>query len=136
MTEPELTAETAAQLFGKVKEQPAEEPEHEPGPAPTPPASQGPTDDDRAEAARLFDLDPGLAHRLRGDTVRELVADAARLAKALTETRRQQEPKPRHVSFDGGVREPIHVPSDPEREHGEWLVEVIRQHREGGGGGW
>jgi hypothetical protein len=37
--------------------------------------------------------------------------------------------------FDGGVREPAPVPSDPEADHNALLAELFRQSS-GGGGLW
>lgn len=45
----------------------------------------------------------------------------------------EQEPGP--PDFDGGVREPAPGPSDPEAEHGEFLIEMLR-NTTGGGGQW
>jgi hypothetical protein len=39
-------------------------------------------------------------------------------------------------NFDGGAREPAPQPSDPVREHNEFLLEVLQAHRGGGGEFW
>jgi hypothetical protein len=35
--------------------------------------------------------------------------------------------------FDGGVREPTPLPSDPVQEHNKFLLALVRDHRSGGG---
>jgi hypothetical protein len=128
MTERELTPEIAAGLFGKAKQE--QQPAQEPSPEPTPKGADPPADD-RAEAARLIGLDPGLAHRLRGDSVQELVADAGRLAATLEEIR--PKPEPKQTSFDAGVRE---SPPPPPETHEEWLIRLLQEGGGQGGGRW
>lgn len=85
------------------------------------------TDADRAEAARLFGLDPGLADRLHGESAAELIRDAAELAGTLDRLRREPAPV---VSMDGGAR--MTAPAEPEG-HDAWLSRLLREHRNGGG---
>jgi hypothetical protein len=131
--EREGTAEDFVDLFGRPQQQADQETEQEqaekpatdqPESKPAEPEQTEPTDDARAQAAQLLGLSPELAHRLRGDTVQEITADAAELAATLEGLRRQRQPRPR-VNFDGGVREPGPRSVNGAAEHGPWLADLI-----------
>lgn len=110
-------------------------------------------------------LPPKLASMVAGDTEAEVTESARKLADELriepapaehvllarqalkhAEAIRQlhgSDPEPVEVDedtgppdFDGGAREPAPVPSDPEADFNETMVELAREARSGRGGAW
>jgi hypothetical protein len=71
--------------------------------------------------------DPEPAQFLKGDTVKELVEHAGRLAQAMAAARAQDARSrlPR-VEFDGGARDPAPVPTDAMQEHNQFLADLFR----------
>ena len=46
----------------------------------------------------------------------------------------EQPEEPEVVNFDGGCREPAPLPSDPEADHGQTVVEIVQRWKSGQGG--
>jgi hypothetical protein len=117
----------------------------------------------RVGIAQNHGLPPTLAHRIEGQSIEELVAAAeavatshpnpAELASFNAAAQKQErdlsllqmlhgsfevpDPQPSEApDFDGGVREPAPLPSDPVRDHDELLLAWVRESHLGGGGGW
>jgi hypothetical protein len=53
----------------------------------------------------------------------------------IEESEEPQEPEG-PPNFDGGVREPAPVPSDPEQEHNELVLDFLQAKQMEGGPGW
>jgi hypothetical protein len=65
----------------------------------------------------------------------------ARLARALhgipePDEGESEDLEPQSPDFDGGVREPVPLPSDPVEEHHKLVVGLARLAAYGGGGQW
>jgi hypothetical protein len=132
------TPEAFAAMFGGARANKVDprsftyrEPEPEPAPVDAPDngsqaLAEGPTDADRAEAAKLVLGDPAMGQFLTGDSVAELVESAGHLARKIEQAQAKQKPKPPPVDFDGGVREPG---PPPPVDHDEWITRILGGER-------